>query len=181
VERHGHENSASVPATTVEVSMAGPEHEPILANLLELYIHDFSEFVHTELGDNGRFGYPYLPLYWSEPHRYPFLIRAEGKLAGFALAKRGSEVSHKKDVWEMAEFFVIRGYRKRNVGTRAAHQVWRKCPGPWEIRVLPSNIAAKDFWSHAIAEFVGHDVVSVSVDIASTRWLLFSFESPVVA
>ena len=40
--------------------------ELVLANLLELYAHDFSEFHDLELGMDGRFGYSHLPLYWSE-------------------------------------------------------------------------------------------------------------------
>ena len=57
----------------IEVIFAGPEQEAILANLLELYAHDFSEFHDLKLGTDGRFGYSYLPLYPSQPGRYPFL------------------------------------------------------------------------------------------------------------
>ena len=45
-----------------------------MANLLELYAHDFSEFHNVEIGEDGKFGYQALPLYWSEPDRHPFLI-----------------------------------------------------------------------------------------------------------
>jgi predicted acetyltransferase len=165
----------------IEVTPAGTEHKSALANLLELYQHDFSEFVDVELGQDGRFGYKYLPLYWSEPNRFPFLIQVDGKLAGFALVRRGSEVSGNRDVWDMAEFFVVRGYRKRGVGTRAAHQVWRRCPGKWEIRVMPSNESAREFWSAAVARFVGRKVPSVLLGEADKRWQVISFESPPMA
>jgi hypothetical protein len=74
----------------IEVDPALREHATILANLLELYAHDFSEFHSLDLGPDGRFGYKSLSLYWSEPNRHPFLIRVGGKLAGLALVKRGS-------------------------------------------------------------------------------------------
>ena len=61
----------------LEVIPAAAEQAPILANLLELYAHDFSEFRNLDIGENGRFGYRSLPLYWSEPDRHPFLIRME--------------------------------------------------------------------------------------------------------
>jgi predicted acetyltransferase len=32
-------------------------------SLLELYIHDFSELVPTDVGDDGRYGYQSLPLF----------------------------------------------------------------------------------------------------------------------
>jgi len=92
------------PSAHIEVIPATLEQKPILANLLELYGHDFSEFHDIDLGPDGRFGYKCLPLYWSEPGRHPFLVRVDGRLAGFAFVKRGSEVSGDETVWDMAEF-----------------------------------------------------------------------------
>jgi hypothetical protein len=88
----------------IEVDPALREHATILANLLELYAHDFSEFHSLDLGPDGRFGYKSLSLYWSEADRHPFLIRVDGKLAGLALVKRGSEISGNQTVWDISEF-----------------------------------------------------------------------------
>src|SRR5882724_12165946 len=93
------------PLAHLEVIPAAPEQKLIIANLLELYAYDFSEFFSLKLGEDGRFGYEDLPLYWSEPHRYPFLVKVDGNLAGFVLVKRESEVSDDASVWDMAEFF----------------------------------------------------------------------------
>jgi hypothetical protein len=60
----------------------GPEQELILANLLELYAHDFSEFHELELGSDGRFGYGGLPLYWSEPECPTRPFHASGLSSG---------------------------------------------------------------------------------------------------
>src|SRR5882672_3536388 len=135
------------PSGHIEVIPAAAEQEPILANLLELYAHDFSEFLDLELGADGRFGYKRLALYWSEPGRQPFLVRIDGKLAGLVLVKNGSDVSGNTTVWDMAEFFVIRGYRRRGIGTQIAHEVWKRFPGAWEVRVMESNIPAYHFWA----------------------------------
>jgi GNAT superfamily N-acetyltransferase len=120
---------ASEPPPQIELVPASSKQESILANLLELYAHDFSEFHDLELGIDGRFGYRSLSLYWSDPDRHPFLIAIDGKLAGLTLVKRGSEFSGNQTVWDMAEFFVIRAYRRRGIGTQIAHQVWRRFPG----------------------------------------------------
>src|SRR4051794_11399884 len=130
----------------VEIIPASKDQQPVLANLLELYAHDFSELLPLELDPTGRYGYTPLPLYWREPHRYPFLLRAGGQLAGFALVKQGSEVSNNPSVWDMAEFFVVRRHRRGGVGMAAAHQLWRRFPGSWEIRVMEANRAAVPFW-----------------------------------
>jgi acetyltransferase (GNAT) family protein len=101
----------------IEVIQAEPEQKSILANLLDLYAHDFSEFHDVAIGEDGRFGYDSLPLYWSDPDRYPFLVRSDGQLAGLVLVKKGSGVFGNQAVWDMAEFFVIRGCRRRGIGT----------------------------------------------------------------
>ena len=165
----------------IEVIPAAPEQETILGNLLELYIYDFSELREVDLGPNGRFGYRPLPLYWSDPDRHPFLVAIDGKLAGFALVKRGSGVSGNEAVWDMAEFFVIRGYRRRGFGIQVTHELWRRFPGQWEIRVMQSNVAAYHFWAHAISSFTGEAVHPVPVKKDRENWELFSFESKLVS
>ena len=148
----------------LEIVPASLEQQPVLANLLQLYAHDFSEFHDVELGPDGRFIYNDLPLYWLEPHRRPFLIMADGRLAGFVLLKRGSEVSGNEDVWDMVEFFIVRGLRRRGLGTEIARRVWEKFPGSWEVRVLDKNSAARHFWERAIATFVGGKVTPRSFE-----------------
>ncbi len=161
----------------LEVIPAAPDQEPILANLLELYAHDFSEFHNLELGPDGRFGYKHLSLYWREPGRYPFLAKVDGQLAGLVLVKRMEEGSGNEVVWDMAEFFVVRGYRRRGIGTGVAHEVWRRFPGRWQVRVMESNGAAHRFWTQAISEFVGEVIRPLSVEDDGERWHAFSFES----
>ena len=169
------------PRNGIELMPAAPEQEPILANLLELYAHDFSEFHDKAIGEDGRFGYNSLPLYWAKPHRYPFLVRAGGQLAGLALVKKGSEVTGIQGVWDMAEFFVLRRYRRRGIGTQIAREVWVRFPGPWEVRVMQSNVSACRFWERAISGFVGKTIQPVTIDKSAERWNLFSFESYPVA
>jgi predicted acetyltransferase len=164
-------------SSQLEVVPAAPDQAPLLANLLELYAHDFSEFRNLEIGEDGRFGYQALPLYWSEPNRHPFLIMMDGKLAGLALVKKGSNVSGREAVWDMAEFFILRGHRRRGIGTRAAHKVWRLFPGPWEVRVMQTNVSAQRFWAGAVATFAGTPIHPVLIENGGERWNLFSFES----
>jgi predicted acetyltransferase len=165
------------PPASIEMIPATRAQEPILANLLELYVHDFSEFHDVEIGADGRFGYPRLPLYWSEPDRYPFLIRMDGKWAGLALVKKGSELSGNKTVWDMAEFFVLRGYRRRGIGMQAAHSLWKRFPGLWEVRVMQSNVTAHPFWARAISGYTREAIHPLSVEKSGQPWLLFSFDS----
>ncbi len=161
----------------VEIIPALKEQEPILANLLELYAHDFSEFIDLKLGADGCFGYKHLPLYWKESNRYPFLIMVNGHLAGFVFVRRGSAITNDTDVWDMAEFFIVRGYRRVGIGTKVANEVWEKFPGRWEVRVRERNQKAMKFWARAISEFLGEELDSVPFDKNDEDWQVFSFES----
>lgn len=162
---------------SLELIPASQNQQAVLANMLELYKHDFSEFFPIELGDNGRFGYKNLPLYWSDANRQPFLAKVEGKLAGLVLVKRGSEVSANKGIWDMAEFFILRGYRRRGVGSELAARVWRCCPGLWEVRVMANNLPAFQFWNSAIAKYTGQPADSISVEKGGITWHVLSFEA----
>ncbi len=161
----------------IEVVAATADQQPILANLLELYAHDFSEITELNLDSNGRFGYPPLPLYWQEAIRYPFLVKVDDTLAGFVLVKKGSHVSGDENVWDVAEFFIVRGYRRHGVGMRVAHEIWTRFPGRWEVRVAERNRAGQAFWSRAVASFMGITVEGSVGDIDSKRWHVFSFDT----
>jgi predicted acetyltransferase len=162
----------------VEVLPAAPEQEPVLANLLELYAHDFSPYLDLRLQPDGRFGYPSLPLYWREESRFPFLVKVDGHLAGFALVSRGSRISGEPRVWDMAEFFIVRGYRKRGIGAAVAREIWRRFPGAWEVRVLESNQPARAFWAAAIRALPGSNAEEAVAELQQKRWVVFSFSSP---
>jgi predicted acetyltransferase len=164
-------------SVSVEVIPALPEQEPVLANLLELYAHDFSEFIDLKLNADGRFGYERLSLYWKEPNRHPFLIMVNGELAGFVFVHRGSQISGAEDIWDVAEFFILRGYRRLGVGMKVAHEIWKKFPGKWEVRVINRNQRAKEFWGQAIEQFLGKTIAPIPFEKNGEGWQFFSFES----
>jgi predicted acetyltransferase len=159
-------------SSRLELVAAGPEHQRVLANLLELYVHDFSEFVPVDTGADGRFGYSKLPLYWSDPRRHPFLARLDGAWAGFALVHQVEN-----GICDMAEFFVLRRYRRTGLGAELANRIWLRFPGPWQIRTRAANVPAHQFWQSAIARLTGHAIQSTSFQADGVDWHRFSFES----
>ncbi|MFI5317916.1 MAG: GNAT family N-acetyltransferase [Myxococcota bacterium] len=162
----------------VTLARASSADAPLLANLLELYVHDLSETFQLAPGEDGRFGYEKLPLYWSEPERrFPFLIRFRGRIAGFALVTRGSPMSDDPEVLDVAEFFVVRGYRRFGVGRAAALQLWNERPGPWIVRVSEGNRAGIPFWEAAVREHTS-GAFSTSQRTGSPHpWRVFTFKT----
>ncbi len=169
----------------VALDRATVAEAPLLANLLELYVHDVSDvFTHVELGADGRFGYAKLPLYFSEPERrFPFLIRAGGRVAGFALATRGSPAAAEPgvhdvhDAHDVAEFFVLKRYRGARVGEAAAFRLWRELPGAWTVRVAERNTGALAFWSRTVTRFTRGAALERTLPGEPHAWRVFSFES----
>ncbi|MFN8618300.1 MAG: GNAT family N-acetyltransferase [Dehalococcoidia bacterium] len=139
----------------VTVTPASLEEKPVLWRLLQLYHYDFTEFIDDlKLEPNGEYAYRYLDNYWApEPgeQRHPFLIRAGGELAGFAL------VRFVNNHYVMAEFFVMRPYRRHNVGATAAKDLFRTFPGDWIVHEVPKNRPAQAFWRRVIDEFTTGD------------------------
>ena len=167
-----------IAAGEVSLQVATTRDAALLANLLELYIHDLSEIFPIEPGPDGRFGYDRLPLYWSEPERrFPFLIRAAGRVTGFALVTRGSPASDDPNALDVAEFFVLRRYRRSGVGQRAAEKLWDRLPGVWTVRVSEGNQRGLPFWSSVIS---GYTNSAAKVDTrpgSPHAWRVFSFHS----
>jgi predicted acetyltransferase len=145
-----------VGSEVVALEVATADRALLLSNLLELYVHDMSEIFPLEVGADGRFGYGRLPLYWSEPEkRFAFLIRSGSRLAGFVLATRGSPATDDPDHLDVAEFFVLRGFRRTGVGRQAAFLLWDRLPGQWVVRVSEANRAGLPFWHAIVQEYTG--------------------------
>jgi predicted acetyltransferase len=138
----------------VTLDAVSPSEAPILANLLELYVHDLSGLFAIDIGADGRFGYDRLPLYWSEPDtHFAFFVRVGGYLAGFALVTRGSPATDDPTDLDVAEFFILRSYRRARVGRRAACLLWATLPGQWVVRVSEANHPGLGFWESTIREY----------------------------
>jgi len=137
----------------IEVSPA-PDDVAIVRNLFALYAHDMSAFVGLDVGDDGAFAIPAsVASYWSGPdasERFPFLVRADGKLAGFALVRR---IVVDPDTYDVGEFFILRKYRRSGIGRFVARTLFDRFAGAWEVRELPANAAAQAFWRRIIGDY----------------------------
>ena len=152
----------------------------VVRNLLELYVHDMSEsFPFVQLGADGRFGYPDFAAYWTDPaKRFAFLIKEGGKVAGFALVTVGSPAAEEPDVYDMAEFFVLRGHRRSGVGRRAALRLWHLLPGEWTVRSSEASPSALAFWSDVVAELMGGNLKISSWSGKTSEFRVFRFTAP---
>jgi len=157
----------------ITLKPAGESDRSTLDNLMQLYIHDFSEFTQEDIDDDGRYSYPYLSYYWQDPDRFPFLICANGKLAGFVLARRETDPETNLPNMDMSEFFVLRAFRRVGVGSEAAAKVWDQFPESWHLKVLKQNLPAVQFWKRLISDYTCNNFVEFS----GANEILFTFDS----
>lgn len=172
-------NNASNLTLEVRLAPAARARLMVMDRLFQLYLHDFSAFVDLEINQHGRFEYPPLDTYWSDPLKEPFFIEVDDKTAGFVLIRKdvGGDEDGQKGLFDVSEFFVLRGYRRQGVGKKSAYQLWDRYPGPWRVRVIQENRPAVNFWSTIIEAYSAGDFRCEKTTLGEYHWLVFTFSS----
>ena len=137
----------------IQLVPASADDRALLLNLNEYYVYDFSELLGIDVGADGRFGGQRLERHFEDPLCHPFFIRVGGQLAGFALHEGRSRLTGASGINDVADFFVMRKFRRHGVGADAACALFDRFPGPWEVRQVPSNAAATAFWRKVIDRY----------------------------
>lgn len=141
----------------IQIERATIEKKVVLRHLLELYKYDFSEFDPEDVDEHGLYGYKYFDHYWTEPGHFPFLIKVNGNYAGFALVRKLiQEGKNAESYFSMAEFFIMKKYRKGGVGRHAAFYLFDSFPGKWEVAEIKENNPAQKFWRKIISEYTNN-------------------------
>lgn len=141
----------------VDVQPLLPQEAPVLAALLQLYRYDFSEFRDDDVEADGRYVINQFQLYVSDAAHMPFLIRVESQLAGFAILRTCDAVDGRGVVTDVAQFFIMRKYRRRGIGEVVATQLFDRYTGVWQIGERPNNFVAQAFWRAIIRRYTGGD------------------------
>ncbi|OAJ75345.1 acetyltransferase [Brevibacillus sp. SKDU10] len=139
----------------IELVKVSLQQKMILRHLIELYQYDFSEFDHADVNEHGLYDYLFLDHYWTESARIPFFVKVDEKYAGFVLLRkiRSQEIEY----YSIAEFFIMRKYRKRGIGRKVAFRLFHQFQGEWEISQIEQNISAQKFWRTLISEYTNHN------------------------
>ncbi|MDR1002864.1 MAG: GNAT family N-acetyltransferase [Oscillospiraceae bacterium] len=129
------------------------DEKQILANLLEKYDYEFSQYDLRDVNKLGLYGYDYLDCYWTEPNRWAFFIKVDGTLAGFAMVNDYPELAELPADYHMSEFFVLYKYRRLGVGKLTAFKLFDMFSGTWALRRHPHNIPSVCFWDKIVSEY----------------------------
>jgi predicted acetyltransferase len=132
----------------VDIQLAQLDEKHLLRKMLELCTYEFSEIQNFDLNEFGEFGYRYLDHYWTEPERYPYILRVKKKLAGFVLVNQATISGTSQN--SIAEFFILKRYRGKGLGKILAYHVFDQFPGEWEVKTQKKNLTATHFWRKAL-------------------------------
>lgn len=128
------------------------QHKNVIKNLMQFYMYDFSEFADLDVESDGLFAaYPHIEDYWKDENRFPYLIQIDKKHIGFVLV-RFIEIEQ-RTYFSIAEFFIMKKYRRKGIGKAIAIQIFNLHKGNWEVFQKESNKPAQLFWKQVISEY----------------------------
>ena len=155
-------------SASVAVSASQADRE-IVSNLLQLYLYDMASMDFFPIKPNGLYDYDYLDRFWE----HPYLLYESEALAGFALVISHCPITQKSPCWFMAEFFVLRPYRRKKLGRRAVEEILARHPGYWHVANIIDNVTADAFWSKSLMS----DMSERRLSFDGRDWTLRSFRS----
>lgn len=141
---------------------------PTIQNMARFYVYDMSEYLGNEEGweipEDGLYECIDFKQYWEDKSAFPFIVRYENELIGFAIVdKKGSESSVD---FNMAQFFVARKFKHKGIGRYIAEQCFKTFPGVWEVMIIPGNEGAYRFWRSTIKDYSGNQFIEYTREIA---------------
>ena len=126
-----------------------------LTNVYPFYLHDLSEFDahYYILNDRGVWEPDHLPGWLQDDTDHPLIIRQSEARVGFALVNEAPSVEVMPGLrFRLAEFFILKRYRRTGIGLRAAHALFDRFRGRWQLSILARNAPAIGFWRTVLCD-----------------------------
>ena len=140
----------------ITLHLMGVNDKSLLVRLMELYNYEFTAYDNADINEYGYYGYDHIDDYWNEEGRYPYLIRVDGKIAGFALVCPHCKFIDGNNARSIGEFFVMIKYRRMGIGLQVATELFNRHKGTWEVCYLRRNIPASNFWKKVVEQYTNN-------------------------
>jgi predicted acetyltransferase len=145
---------------TLRLQQATMDDYPVVQHLSSYYIYDMSEYLGWPCSESGRFGgCDEFFDDWRAGRNDPFMIKCEEELAGFA----GVKFDEATQEHTIQEFFILRKFRRRGIGTTVAFRLFDASPGNWRVEQLAQNTPAVRFWTATITAYPQARTITVTV------------------
>ncbi|UCH50703.1 MAG: GNAT family N-acetyltransferase [Chloroflexota bacterium] len=125
----------------------------VIRNLMQLYLHELTEYEDIPLNSSGEYEYLYLDHYWTEGDRYPYLLHKQAEIAGFAFVRK------EEHYFSMAEFFILKKFRSLDsFSLKCAVNIIKQHVGEWRIEFLNNNEIGWGFWNKVALAVTSGDI-----------------------
>lgn len=159
----------------ITLQLMGIDDKSLLIRLMELYNYEFTAYSDKDINEYGYYGYEHIDDYWNEEGRFPYLIRVDGKIAGFALICPHCDYRKEAGARCIGEFFVMLKYRRMGIGAKVAAQLFDKHRGLWEVCYWRNNLPASMFWKKVVEEYTSNHYQNCGTD--NDRQIGFCFDN----
>jgi len=131
---------------SLEIIEITEKDRTVLQNLMSMYLHDMSEYAgFLKLCSDGSYKYQNLHLYLERDELSAFLVKIDSEIAGFILSNKPPYIPDDCQI-SIQEFFILKKFRRKGNGLRAASSFFEKFPGRYYIAQLVDNLPAIAFW-----------------------------------
>lgn len=154
--------------TNLNVRVAGSGDRVTISNLIQLYLYDMASADPFSIGVDGKYDYTMLDQFWE----HPYLLEVDGEIVGFALVVSHCPITGTSPCWFMAEFFVMRPYRRKSIGAAAFAKIKARHPGKWHVATGTGNRQGEAFWSNAILD---DSCEKISTTLDGIDWVVRAF------
>ncbi len=151
---------------SVTADIATSDETEVLLDLWQLYMKDLEQFRNSVVQADGRYRDDRLRTYLAYEEHWPFLIRRQGEMVGFALVRKSKPGTH-----VIGEFFIKSEFRRSGIGGRAVAEILKRFVGNWEIPFQNENSKAAAFWRRTIPE-LGYE--TIETNLLDDVWLSFT-------
>lgn len=174
----------------IEIILTTKENAYIINNIYPLYLHDLSEHYGNLPNKHGIYeesnDYKTLleqnkvfNIWWEKTHcLYPFLILVDEIPAGFIFIATPPYTPKETDYY-VNEFFILRPFRGKGIGSYAASRVFDKFKGRWYLFTNPSekNIAGQKFWKKTVSKYTNDKYEEFYGETFDGNKLIFKFNN----
>ena len=151
---------------SITADLATADETLILLDLWQLYMKDLATYRDSVIHADGRYRDDRLRTYLAYEEHWPFLIRSQSEIAGFALVRKSKPGTH-----VIGEFFIKSEFRGFGVGRCAIAEILPRFAGNWEIPFQEENVKAANFWRRTITE-LGYE--TTEANLLNDVWLSFT-------
>ena len=132
---------------STRVRIARDTEKDLIHRLDQFYLYEFSQFVpnYYKVAEDGLFHDGDYLDFWEDSNKYPYLIRHQSEIAGFALVEDAG--TH----FLLNQFFVMLKFQGTGVAKPAAIDIFDRHRGNWRVESVTSNPKSEGFWPKIIS------------------------------